>query len=103
MYPSTHLLLFITASLTQIDTPSPAVAQPPASRPTAAAEPLSLIPASAPAASEPASRAFPSPFESPFPYSDFLGPTIGTPDTTPDWPIQKALKDTPLGRFASQN
>src|SRR5262249_20176739 len=60
-------------------------------------EPLSL--ASQPAATQPASRSLPSPFESPpFPYSDFLGPTIGTPDSTPGWPLQKALKNTRFGK-----
>lgn len=68
-------------------------------------EPLSLdSPTSAPAESGPASRSLPSPFESPpFPYSDFLGPTIGSPDTTPDWAVQKALSGTAIGKFMKDN
>jgi hypothetical protein len=53
---------------------------------------------------EPARRALPAPFNSPpFPFSDYLGPTIGIPDTTPDWPLQKALSGTPLGEFLKEN
>src|SRR5262249_36581107 len=65
--------------------------------------PMSLDEATSEPTSQPASRALPSPFDSPpFPLSDFLGPTIGAPDTTPDWAIQKLLNQTPLGKLMKE-
>ncbi len=40
---------------------------------------------------EPARRAPPAPLDSIFPGSEYLGPTIGVPDTDPVWPLTKAL------------
>ena len=43
-------------------------------------------------AQAPPSRALPSPLDSPpFPSSDWVVPVIGAPDSTPDYPLQKAL------------
>ncbi|HUN80201.1 MAG TPA: outer membrane beta-barrel protein, partial [Phycisphaerae bacterium] len=72
-----------------------------APKPRAVKGPLSLDETTTePASSQPASRALPSPFDSPpFPLSDFLGPTIGAPDTTPDWALQKLLNETPIGKL----
>ena len=43
---------------------------------------------------EPPRRAKPTPLDSVFPSSEYLGPTIGVPDTDPVWPLTKALWDT---------
>jgi hypothetical protein len=40
---------------------------------------------------EPARRAQPAPLDGIFPGSEYLGPTIGVPDTDPVWPLTKAL------------
>jgi hypothetical protein len=45
------------------------------------------------AAQEPARRAMEDPLDGIFPSSDYLGPTIGVPDTDPIWPLTKALWD----------
>lgn len=39
----------------------------------------------------PARRALPQPFDSIFPISEYLGPTIGVPDTSPIYPLNQAL------------
>jgi len=36
-------------------------------------------------------RAFPSPYDSVFPGTEFLGPTIGVPDTDPVYPLEAAI------------
>lgn len=62
---------------------------------------LSLAPQVEP---EPPRRASPAPFQSPpFPLSEFIGPTIGVPDTTPDWPLQKSLSGTAFGQWLKEN
>jgi len=43
--------------------------------------------------SEPPRRAMPAPFDGVFPGSEYLGPTIGVPDTDPVYPLTKALWD----------
>jgi hypothetical protein len=43
--------------------------------------------------SEPARRAPPSPIDSIFPNTEFFGPTIGVPDTSPVYPLEKLLWD----------
>jgi hypothetical protein len=57
-----------------------------------------------PPADEPAPtrRALPSPFASPFPQSDFPGPTIGVPNDI-DYPVMNALYAGPQGDFFKEN
>jgi hypothetical protein len=58
----------------------------------------------APAPSEPVRRALPSPWDSPpFPGSEYLGPTIGVPISTPDYPLMHALKDSAIGRWQKES
>jgi hypothetical protein len=45
------------------------------------------------ATQEPPRRAPPDPLDGIYPSSDYLGPTIGIPDTDPVWPLTKALWD----------
>ncbi len=54
---------------------------------------VSIVSLDAPsfAQDEPARRAPPSPLDGIFPSSEYLGPTIGVPDTDPVWPLAKAL------------
>ena len=53
-----------------------------------------------PAAPEPARRAPPAPFASPpFPFGEYIGPAIGVPDTTADYPLMRALTGTSVGDF----
>src|ERR1700733_1472780 len=48
--------------------------------------------AAAPATSEPERRGMPAPLDSPpFPSSDWVGPVIGTRDTSRDWPFESLL------------
>lgn len=42
-------------------------------------------------AQEPERRALPAPLDGIFPSSEYLGPTIGVPDTDPTWPLTRAL------------
>jgi hypothetical protein len=45
-------------------------------------------------------RALPSPWSSPpFPSSEYLGPTIGVPNSTPDYAFMNTVKDTAFGRW----
>lgn len=61
---------------------------------TAPAQPIAEAP---PVTS--ARRALPSPWASPpFPSSEYLGPTIGVPSSTPDYALMNLYKDTSLGR-----
>jgi len=94
----------------QIDQQSPAKNAPSgaqeAPKPTEKKEPglLSLTTKAPANETEPPRRGLPAPFPSPpFPFSDYLGPTIGIPDTTPDWPLQKSLSGTRLGEFLKDN
>jgi Putative beta-barrel porin-2, OmpL-like. bbp2/Carboxypeptidase regulatory-like domain len=56
--------------------------QPPSGQPNPAAQT---------SATEPARLAPPSPLDGIYPSSDYLGPTIGVPDTDPTWPLTAAL------------
>jgi hypothetical protein len=57
---------------------------------------------SAPA--EPARRALASPWNSPpFPGSEYLGPTIGVPNSTPDYAFMHLVKDTGFGRWQKES
>ena len=47
----------------------------------------------APESSEPPRRAKPAPLDSVFPSSEYIGPTIGVPDTDPVYPLTKAIWD----------
>jgi hypothetical protein len=64
---------------------------------------LTLQPSTPPASpppAEPERRAFPSPWSSPpYPSSEYLGPTIGVPNSTPDYALMNLLKDTAFGRW----
>jgi hypothetical protein len=61
-------------------------------------------PGQAAAATEPARRALPSPWNSPpFPGSEYLGPTIGVPSSTPDYALMALLRDTAIGRFQRES
>jgi hypothetical protein len=42
---------------------------------------------------EPPRRAMPAPLDGIFPGTEYLGPTIGVPDTDPVWPLTKAVWD----------
>jgi hypothetical protein len=56
------------------------------------------------ASEQPARRALPSPYNSPpFPGSEYLGPTIGVPNSTPDYGLMHALKDTAFGKWQKDN
>ena len=56
-------------------------------------------PATPGSSTTPARRAKPSPWNSPpFPSSEYLGPTIGVPNSEPDYALMNLLKDTALGR-----
>ena len=48
---------------------------------------------STPATQEPERRAPPAPLDGIFPSSEYLGPTIGVPDTDPVWPLTRAIWD----------
>ncbi len=95
----------------QVDQQGPAKNAPTATqetpKPAEKKEPglLSLSPeAAASDDSGPPRRGLPAPFQSPpFPFSEFLGPTIGVPDTTPDYPLQKAFGPTKFGEFLKDN
>lgn len=55
-------------------------------------------------AADPARHAFPSPWSSPpFPGGEYLGPTIGVPNSTPDYFLMNVLKDTAFGRFQKES
>jgi hypothetical protein len=57
------------------------------------AESSSNTPPPQTAAQEPPRRAPESPLDGIYPSSDYLGPTIGVPDTDPIWPLTQALWD----------
>lgn len=73
-------------------------------QPPQPAAPAPEKPASDAAGQEPARRALPSPWNSPpFPGSEYLGPTIGVPNSTPDYAFMNLFKDTALGRFEKKS
>ena len=67
----------------------------------AASEPTSQPAADA---NVPPTRALPSPFDSPpFPFSDYLGPTIGAPDATSDFLLMNVLKHGLFGNALEES
>ncbi|MFT3879428.1 MAG: outer membrane beta-barrel protein [Gemmatales bacterium] len=53
---------------------------------------------------EPARRAFPAPFASPFPATEWQGsPLVGVPPDTTQYPLMKAMNGTSLGDFMKEN
>jgi hypothetical protein len=77
-------------------TPAPAPAAEPAPAAPAATEPSppSVEPV---AATPPKRRAKPQPLDDVFALNEYIGPTIGVPDTTPIYPLNEALWDAMPG------
>jgi len=71
--------------------PSTASAAPPAAPSGAPAIPSAPPPSSESPVPAPTRRALPAPLDPIFPSADFLGPTIGVPNDTTVFPLQKAL------------
>jgi len=57
----------------------------------------SASPTASPDPQEPPRRAKPAPLDGVFPSAEYLGPTIGVPDTDPVYPLTKALWDASSG------
>lgn len=71
--------------------PSPLPSAPPTATATATPAATTSAPPVATPESGPTRRALPAPLDPIFPSADFLGPTIGVPNDTTVFPLQKAL------------